>query len=51
MKDIPDAPWIGFDREEYEERCNPYYDRESKAGYEAEEADRLWKEREEDDDE
>lgn len=44
MKDIPDAPWIGLDEEEYNERCNPYYDWEEQADYEAEEADRRWKE-------
>ncbi|MCM1437752.1 MAG: hypothetical protein NC131_00880 [Roseburia sp.] len=47
---IPDAPWIGIDGEEYDERCNPYAHWEEQADYEAEEADRLWKEREVDDD-
>lgn len=23
---MPDAPWIGLDEEEYNEQCNPYYD-------------------------
>lgn len=44
---IPDAPWIGLCREDYETRCNPYYDSESRADYEAEEADRRWEEEQE----
>lgn len=44
MAGIPDAPWVGFDREEYEERCNPYSHWEEEADHEAEEADRLWEE-------
>lgn len=44
MKDIPDAPWIGIDKEEYEEHCNLYFHLEKWGDYEAEESDRCWKE-------
>lgn len=47
MKDIPDALWVGCDREEYEELCNPYSHWKEEADYEAEEADRRWKEMQE----
>lgn len=38
------APWVGLDQEEYKERCNPDSRWEEQADYEAEEADRLYKE-------
>ncbi len=44
LNDIPDAPWIGLCKEEWEEICNPYSHWEEDADYEAEEADRRWKE-------
>lgn len=43
MTDIPDAPWIGLDKEEYEARCNPYYGCEQRDDYESEQADLAWK--------
>lgn len=43
MVDVPDAPWIGLDREEYEELYNPFYKLEKEAEYEAERADLEWK--------
>jgi len=47
MADIPDAPWIGLDEEEYLKLGNPYYDWEERDNYEAEQADMRWKERQE----
>ncbi len=47
MFDVPDAPWIGHCKEDYEERSNPYYDWEERADYEADKADRRWKEMQE----
>jgi hypothetical protein len=44
LNDIPEAPWIGHCAEEWEEICNPYSHWEEDADYEAEEADRRWKE-------
>lgn len=44
MVEVKDAPWIGYCREEWEEMCNTYTYWEEKADYEAEEADRKWKE-------
>lgn len=44
MKDNIQAPWVGIPPEEYEERCNPYSHWEEQADWEAEEADRRWKE-------
>lgn len=38
--DIPDAPWIGHCREEYEEMINPYSHWEEQADYEEDESDR-----------
>lgn len=51
MFEVLDAPWIGHCREEYEEMCNIYYHWEEESDCEAEEADRRWKDRREEDDE
>lgn len=45
--EVPDAPWIGGSREDWEECCNPYSRWEEEADHEAEEADRRWKEEQE----
>lgn len=43
--DIPDAPWIGHCKEEYEDMCRIY--NEDYEDYLAEELDKKWKERRE----
>lgn len=47
MAEVSDAPWIGHCVEEYEEMCNPYSYWEEEADYLAGEADRRWKEEQE----
>lgn len=47
MNDIPDAPWIGLCREEWEERCSPNLYDEDRENYEIEQAEcKLKEERE-----
>lgn len=47
MVEVPDAPWIGHCREEYEEMCNPYSHLEEDADYLSNETDKRWKEEQE----